>query len=154
VPDAQFGNGILTAEELLFCGLRAPRLVVLSACLTASGLQSASGGILGWRTAFCAVGAENMLMSIWEVDDFAGAVLMDAFYDALRTMAPDEALAAAQRYLRSATVGELRRRRWLDAGRLRRIGAGMEDVRRILARPETSRPFAHPRYWSGYVLLR
>ena len=81
------------------------RLVVLSACETGLGggaLTSAPAGDdwVGLTRAFLTAGADNVLASLWRVEDLATARLMERFYaDLLSGASPPEALAASQRSL-------------------------------------------------------
>jgi CHAT domain-containing protein len=81
------------------------RLVVLSACETGLGggaLTSAPAGDdwVGLTRAFLTAGADNVLASLWRVEDLATARLMERFYaDLLSGASLPEALAASQRSL-------------------------------------------------------
>ena len=59
------------------------QLVVLSACTSGQGRPVDGQGLLGFQTAFMAVGAQSLLLSLWNVQDRATAVLMQRFYQAL-----------------------------------------------------------------------
>ncbi|NEQ51889.1 MAG: CHAT domain-containing protein [Leptolyngbya sp. SIO3F4] len=71
-------DGFLTAEEILTQSLRAD-LVVLSACDTGRG-QITGDGVIGLSRSFLAAGAENVMVSLWQVPDDATAQLMMEFY--------------------------------------------------------------------------
>lgn len=148
----QYGNGILTAEEIYLADMAAPSLVFLSACFSAIGEQDFSNGIVGLRTAFKANRAKVIVLSIWEVDDLAGAVLTDRFYDNLKTMPAAEALRQAQLYLKEITIAELHRNMWFDESRLRRIGCNADDLRTMAKLARHHKPFAHQKYWGGYLI--
>ena len=98
-PDgrAQAGGGYLFAHEIQGLELNA-RLVVLSACETALGRELRGEGLLGLTRAFFQAGADRLLVSLWNVDDAAGAELMKAFYRYLwiEGMPPAAALRGAQ----------------------------------------------------------
>jgi CHAT domain-containing protein len=144
---------MLTAEDVYLLDMKPPELVILSACFSASGEQNTRGGIIGLRTAFKGNGAKLMLLSIWEVDDFAGAVLMDRFFDNLSDMPVAEALRNAQLYVRDVTVSELKSDMWFEESRLRRIGYNAESLRKLSQKGGNTKPFEHPRYWSGFILI-
>ncbi len=74
-----------------------PRLVTLSAC-TAAGARSYRGeGLVGFAWAFLGAGAENVVASLWEVDDASTPRLMDQMYRQIRMgRQPGEALRQAK----------------------------------------------------------
>ena len=71
-------DGLLTAEEILDQSLQAD-LVVLSACDTGRG-QITGDGVIGLSRSFLAAGADNVMVSLWQVPDDATAQLMIEFY--------------------------------------------------------------------------
>ena len=97
-------DGRLEVHEIYGLELDA-RLVVLSACETGLGggaLTTAPAGDdwVGLTRAFLTAGADNVLASLWRVEDLATARLMEEFYQQLGSgFAPVNALAAAQRSL-------------------------------------------------------
>jgi CHAT domain-containing protein/tetratricopeptide (TPR) repeat protein len=95
--------GILTAEELLSTDLRSSKLVVLSACATGLGTDTAGQGLEGLRSAFLASGARGLIMSLWNVDDEATGLLMTEFYKQLldEKSTVVESLHRAQQKVRS-----------------------------------------------------
>lgn len=96
-------DGILRADEISNMNLNGCRLVVLSACQTGLGYSDNSEGVYGLQRAFKLAGAENVLMSLWKVDDQATAKLMVAFYNHLIAgQQPEEALISARNELRRA----------------------------------------------------
>ena len=76
-------SAFLTAREIqdirLKCQLKA-RLVVLSACQTGLG-STHEAGVIGLARAFQISGADNVLMSLWNIDDRETAKLMGKFME-------------------------------------------------------------------------
>jgi CHAT domain-containing protein/Tfp pilus assembly protein PilF len=87
-------DGILYAEEVYNLDLQ-NELAVLSACETGTGKVMKGEGIIGLGRAFQYAGVDNLLVSLWKVEDRSTARLMidfyrnylkgDSFSDALRT---------------------------------------------------------------------
>ncbi len=103
-------------------------VVTLAACQTVIGPASRTEGFLGLQQALLATGARHLVVSAWRVDDRATALLVDRFYrgllaDRRGAGGAAEALAEARRLVRN----------WRA--------------------PDGSRPFAHPVYWAGFVLV-
>jgi CHAT domain-containing protein len=91
-------SGEVFAGELLLKPLAA-ELVVLSACDTALGRESAGEGLLGLRYAVHAAGARSVIASLWPVPDQPAAALMGDFYKRYigAHETPAQALAEAMR---------------------------------------------------------
>jgi len=82
--------------------LRAPLLVVMSACETALGKDVQGEGLVGLTRGFMYAGASSVVATLWKVDDDATAELMRLFYSNMlqHGMNPGEALRAAQNSIR------------------------------------------------------
>lgn len=92
-------DGILTAREISTTDLSSCDLVVLSACQTGLGDVSPEG-IYGLQRGFKKAGVGALLLSLWEVDDEATALLMKRFYELLfRGHSKLDALRGAQRFV-------------------------------------------------------
>jgi CHAT domain-containing protein len=91
-------DGIVTAEEIGMLNLQRTWLVVLSACDTGLGEARSGEGVLGLRRGFLRAGAQNLLMTLWAVEDEHTAGLMLDFYSAAQRFGnPARALAEVQR---------------------------------------------------------
>jgi CHAT domain-containing protein len=82
--------------------LRAPLLVVMSACETALGRDVQGEGLVGLTRGFMYAGASSVVATLWKVDDAATAELMKLFYSNMLQggMNPGEALRTAQNSIR------------------------------------------------------
>ena len=91
-------DGILLAEEASQLDLRGTWLTVLSACDTGSGVARAGEGVLGLRRAFAMAGTQNLLLTLWPVDDGFTKDFMVSFYkEALKTGNAPRAMAKVQK---------------------------------------------------------
>lgn len=99
-------DGRLEVHEVMGLRLEA-RLVVLSACQTGvgSGVRAdvpAGDDWVSLTRAFLHAGAERVLATLWPVDDWVTAALMEEFYQAMaRGLDPVRALAVAQRVIQA-----------------------------------------------------
>jgi CHAT domain-containing protein len=148
-------DGKLTAEEILRTWKLNADLVTLSACETGLGQKQGGEGYLGFAQALFLAGARSLVLSQWQVDDQATTLLMIRFYENLLggraglegPVAKAAALAEAKRWLRNLTAEE--------ANRLlpERAGGARGQPRRLAMVVEAGRPYAHPYYWSSFVLI-
>jgi CHAT domain-containing protein/Tfp pilus assembly protein PilF len=95
-------DGFLRVHEIERLELTA-NLVVLSACRTALGKTIRGEGIVGLSQAFFLAGAQALVVSHWDVDDEATAILMKRLYTAMlgdEALAPAAALRVAQNSIR------------------------------------------------------
>ena len=95
-------DGLLQTREIEALDL-AGRVVMLSACYTASGPVLSGEGVLSLARAFFAAGAHAVIGSRWPLRDADAADLIEAFYRYLgRGASLSEALKASQDEARAA----------------------------------------------------
>lgn len=160
------GDDFLSLEMLFGTkGLRAPRLVVLSACDTGLyDLNNFPDEFIGLPSGFLQSGAAGVIATLWSVNDLSTALLMGRFYEGYieENLAPPMALRTAQLWLRDAAPDELSNAlsRWgksehisammnkLPQGNRTMRGLVLDDA--INTEPSKA-PFASPFYWGGFV---
>ena len=88
-------DGSLTVREIYDLNLNA-NLVTLSACETGLGDVRTGGDVLGLTRSFMFAGTQNVVASLWIVDDKATQHLMTDFYSELKTETVRKSLRQAQ----------------------------------------------------------
>jgi CHAT domain-containing protein len=139
-------------------------LVTLSACETGLGRKTAGDGFLGFAHVLLKAGARSLVVSLWKVDDAATALLMTRFYENLLgrraglkvPLGRAAALREAQQWLRTLPGAEaeaLAAR--LSGGELRGTVGAQKPLAPTApaAAAADDRPYAHPYYWSAFILL-
>ena len=74
-------EGQLNGAAISNLDLQGVELVFLSACDTAVGDVFDGEGVYGLQRAFHAAGAQNVICSLWQIDDAATTLLVQKFYD-------------------------------------------------------------------------
>lgn len=153
-------DGRITAEQIVQTWDLDAELVVLSACETALGKYAAGEGYLGFAQALFVKGARSLVLSQWEVNDRATSLLMRRFYENLlgrreglsRPMPKAEALHEAKAWLRCLTAEQAEtalKTLKFDSSSTRTS----RGERQVTPAAESSRPYEHPYYWAGFILI-
>jgi CHAT domain-containing protein len=149
-------DGKLDVGEILSGWKLNADLVTLSACQTGQGKNEGGEGLMGFTQALFLAGARSCVLSLWPADDQATALLMQRFYqnllgkrDGLRGPLPKaEALREAKAWLHDLTGEQAAE----QVARLPRLERGGERARPKVAADE-AHPYAHPYYWSAFILI-
>lgn len=152
VADSNYGNGNLTAEELISYDINSVKLCVLSICFSGNGQLDYSQGMLGFRTVFLSKGVRVLISSLWEVDDFASAVFFSKLYRLIFELPPSEALRKCQIYLKDVSLDELIEDGWFDKSRVKRLGLVASHMEELSHLPGETKLFNKHRYWAGFIL--
>jgi hypothetical protein len=158
-PTALETDGEITAGQIVQTWDLDADLVVLSACETGLGKYAGGEGYLGFAQALFVKGARSIVLSQWKVPDDATALLMIRFYGNLlggpaglpRPLPKAEALHEAKQWLRGLRVEEAE----AEMKRLKLDRADPTRGERTAARAAggSSRPFEHPFFWAGFILI-
>lgn len=150
----EYGNGLLSADEVSRMDLKNIELVVLSSCLSGMSDVIINKGFNGMIGAFSAAGVHYVISHLWSANDFGTAVFMCRFYRYYieDRMDPPTALAAAKEYLRNVTVGELRKEGWFkQAKQLDLSEKTRGDLLNLECSNDGNKPFKSEKYWGGFA---
>ncbi len=138
----------LDVWELLGLPLDAD-LVAFSTCDSAATPVSPGDEVVGLAWLTLAAGARAVVASLWKVSELSTALLMRAFYGALRDgQPPREALAAAQHHVKGLTQATAAPE--IAALRAAAVAAHRPDPG---APDDLPADFSHPFHWAGFVLI-
>jgi CHAT domain-containing protein len=143
---------ILTLQELIDrTSLAGVRVVVVAACQSGmAGLDKTPDEALGFPAGFLRAGASAVVAALWPVHDLTAALIaVRTFADIVAGAPPAEALAAAQRWLRRATAGQISA---YMAERPALARAAHAWLAQNEATPDVV-PFSSPTYWAPYVVV-
>ncbi len=129
-------DGHLDSEEIQLTWALDARLVTLSGCGSAALVNKSRHQILTYVEALLSAGAKGVIVSLWKVDDRATAMLMTRFYRNL--------------------LGRGHGRRTERAATPMEPSAALREARewmRTFVDSNGRRPFEHPVYWSGFILV-
>lgn len=139
------GGRMLSAKEISQLDMSKTDLVVLSVCGMKEGKGVYNDLGPGIRRAFINAGARHIILNLWETDDNAAEILMKCFYDLYikKKKKIEEALRSAKRYLRTTSVGSIKRGSYYVKN--------LESIFALMKEEEI--PYAHPYYWAGFILI-
>jgi CHAT domain-containing protein len=135
------GSSELEMRDIVSAWRLRCELVTLASCYSVLGVRSSNDGYLGLPYAFLSAGARNVVASLWPVDDTATALLMERFYENL-------VRAGSQIDADPSAASPIRRNRQI-ARALRDASLWLREWRA----EDGTRPYQHPIYWAGFVLL-
>ena len=155
---AEYGNGIVTADEISRMDLRSTQLLVLSSCMNGRSAEIWGKGFQGMIGAFAAAGVKYVIANLWSMPDSLGTVIMmDAFYAyyASQMQEVPAALAKAKEYVRTINIGKMRRLGWFAFVKNSTLD---EEYKKAVAELEALddhyRPFKDEVFWGGLVCYR
>lgn len=155
---AGFDNGMVTADEISRFDFHDVELVVMSSCLSGLNDVVISKGFQGLVGGFSAAGVKYVISSLWSVDDFATALLMDAFYYhyGVKKLSPPSALKIAKQYMRRVTIRDLKKRNWFNYVLQEDVlnDEMKELIGSYVRKNERFRPFKNEIYWAGFTCFR
>lgn len=154
----EYGNGIVTADEISRLNLKATKLVVLSSCLNGRNDMIISKGFQGMVGAFAAAGVKYVIAHLWNAPESIGTViLMDTFYYCYteEKMTPPLALAKAKEYLRTLTINKMREQGWFEYVRNSNLDFASKKSVAILEKCNGKlRPYKDEIFWGGFSCYR
>ncbi|MBC1196177.1 CHAT domain-containing protein [Microcystis aeruginosa BLCCF158] len=151
----------LTLGKIFELNLKKSRLVVLSACETGMiDIQSISDEYIGLPSGFLFAGSQNVVSSLWTVNDLSTAFLMIKFYqillDSNQQVSMAIALKTAQNWLRN-----LNREKFtsesnkiiskLDNKKPRMAESYKKIAGQLLLQNTEEYPFQNPYYWAAFI---
>ncbi len=151
----------LTLRKIFELNLKKSRLVVLSACETGMiDIQSISDEYIGLPSGFLFAGSQNVVSSLWTVNDLSTAFLMIKFYqillDSNQQVSMAIALKTAQNWLRN-----LNREKFtsesnkiiskLDNKKPRMAESYKKIAGQLLLQNTEEYPFQNPYYWAAFI---
>lgn len=147
----EIGNGLLTAEEISRLNLDTTNLIILSACNSGTSKFTLYEQQSGLHLAFGVAGAKYVISALWNVDDFATAILMKYFYQFLKECKNvPEALAKAKYQLRNVSVYELQMLIQRDM-QLLPEKLSRQMLYHLANIPQDVLIYHAPKYWAGFV---
>ena len=145
---AEFGKTKISSE-----------LVALAGCSSAKSGPMFGEGFAGFPYSALVAGADSVLATLWDVDQTATALLVSRFFKNLlegvdengRPLNKTLALKRAQKWLSDLDLETLKKMSSEPENRGLFANGTLGD--RIKVRKVSVRPFEHPYYWSGLILI-
>ena len=132
-------------------------LLTLSACSTAAQRPDANGReVDGFAELAQRLGAGAVMASLWEVSDVSTAELMTRFYQDYRGASGDNKAEALRRSQLALLKGKYKESSTLESRQLLQIekdSVKIEPEKLKLFQISKKAPFAHPFYWSPFILI-
>ena len=135
----------ISAKEIAELNLKGTELTVLSVCNDGKDDIIYNEGGIGIRRAFIQAGVRYLVMSLWKADDVGGSLFMVCFYHYYVEEKKSilYALNQARLYLRESTVEMIRKGPYAS-----------EVIKEALSECNNEdKPYSHPYYWAGYILI-
>ena len=142
-------------QKDLFSGVE---LLTLSACQTAAQRPDANGReVDGFAELAQRLGAGAVMASLWEVSDNSTAELMTRFYQNYTKAGASKATAIRNAQLallkgEYKTLSSVNRQLTQDSAETE-IDFKINPAKLHLFKPNQNAPFAHPFYWSPFILI-
>ena len=157
IQNGDIKNGLLTGYDIMVLDLSRYHLLILSACETGIGNTISGNGISGLRRAFELAGIPAMICTLWEVNDFSGALFMGHLYEELcdNKKGISAALVNTKIWMKNLTRAELASSQMVTTIlENKKYYLYQEDVRNLLLGDENEMLFQSPKYWAGYILQK
>ncbi|MEC4816775.1 MAG: CHAT domain-containing protein [Scytonema sp. PMC 1069.18] len=143
-------NRCLTLDTIFTFNFDQCRLVTLSACETGLiDFHNLSDEYIGLPSGFLYAGSQNVICSLWQVNDLSTTFLMIQFYQNLEMgFSVAVALNQAQLWLRDITGAELKQ--LIQEKLPLRPTQKMDFIRKF---PTDSKPFQDPFHWAAFCAI-
>ncbi len=135
--ESLYRDVILSGRDIIESDFSNTKLVTLSACDTGMGDVVWNKSSIGLNRAFLFSGAENVIVSLWKVDDFSTTLLMIRFYELIAEGENvKDALSKSKMYIKNLSYNEI-------------VSMG---YKRVDINNET-KPFRSEYYWAGFICI-
>lgn len=145
----RFGDteGVTFSQIFGDLGLKGSRSVTLGACESGLARSEVAAEYIGLPGAFQGAGVRYFVGSLWKVNQFATAILLEDYFQRLRAN-PESLVGAlndAQRQLRAMSRREVQD--WVTT-HLPQVAADLVPGIALL----DAQPYAHPDFWAGFYV--